>query len=184
MTETTKRQKRPTSYTGDAVLLDGIAYQLSGFPPETMKALAGAGLVARLIQSDTPQETYADLKSGARTVFREPKAEKVKAPAKMSAWRQSAANVHAEYTVRSAGVKALPGRGIRATNEYASALADAQAAVKTWGSQQMTKAKAHPDIVAEHAKLTGKHADLFSLFATPATAEAPEQETELAEAAD
>jgi hypothetical protein len=157
----TNRIKSEYDFQALTVARLGGRFSLGDLSSETRNRLALLGLGMKLSSADDPVAVYDGIKSGEITVGREPK------PETLDPWRDAAAHVHAEATIKGRGVKAPPGKRIRDASEFSAELALARAAAKGWTKAQLAEAKKHPDVVAEHGRITGKRKDLAALFAAP-----------------
>ena len=162
--------KRKTEYNWEAgtVTIEGATFDLGKIPLAEMPKLALRALGNFLLTQDDAAAAFAELVKG-KSLGRTPK------PETLDPWREAAANVYAEHTIRAAGVKNQPGKKLRDAPEFQTALAEARKTAAAWTKAELAKAKASPEVVKEHAALTGVSSDLASLFAplNPVAEEAP-----------
>ena len=146
-------------YGAGSISRDGKTYTLADLPTDARLAAGLAGLAVFLGRADDPDAFYAAVKSGAKKLVREAKVEA------LDPWREAAATVHAETSLKATGFRAAPGKKLRDTAEFLAALETARKIAKGWTKDQLAQAKSSPDVVKEHAALTGVSADLAGLFA-------------------
>ena len=149
--------------------LDGIPYHTSALPEAIKPALVTLALSQLLARAKNPGATYADLTDGRKTFDQKPKAEAY------TDWHKAAAGVHALGVVKANGVKAKPGKSLRDGEEYAAAYADALKAMLPWTREKTENAKKHPEVFAEHRRITDAvPVSMEALFGVPVVEPTPE----------
>lgn len=157
------REKNSFTYNYDtnAIERHGIAYPLGSLSKEDQQHLMMRGLAAWLASQDDPSAAYSAAKDGSKPIRRGHGGVE-------RAWREAAAIVHAEATVKGrikAGeIVGKPGQKVRDHADFLVQLAEARKMAAAWTKDQLAQAKTHPQVVAEHNALTGTSGDLGALF--------------------
>ncbi len=128
---------------------DGAVYNRNTLPLHVNEYLATVGLQSLISRAKDPAKLYAELQAGSVK-------ERAGKTVVYSTWHQAAAAAHALGVVKSAGVRAKPGKKLYDTDEFVAAYNEALVTFSPWSRDKTKAAQERSAVVSEHERIVGQ----------------------------
>lgn len=138
-------------YDDENLTVNGVS--ISGLPQKVRDHFAMRGIALFLSRNRNQDRAWARLMDGSAAARHPGRV----AGLEGSLWRRAIADVRALAVARSTeGVKPGPGKKWQDTDAYKAALDAAAAAVASWSTDKLARAKHDPAVILRHAELSGR----------------------------